>query len=480
MKRLFFLACIAFLSLQATVAAPKAAKAVKTAQQTTDNIIFHAWCWSFNTIRENLKSIADAGFNIIQTSPAQHCVTEVSRDKGGGNNIFGHGRWYYVYQPTDQKIGNYMLGTRDDLKALCDEAKKYNVRIIVDVVPNHTSINDCQVEDALDAAVGGHENLYHANGFTEITDYNDRLQCTTGQMGGLPDVNTENPDYQHYFLSYINDLIACGVRGFRYDTAKHIGLPSDPLDPKSKENDFWLIVTGKKDVKGLRLALPLDSIYEYGEVLQDKNVKETEYADMIGAVCASSLGWCLRDAMKGNPWKKDEIQNYCHPAKPSQLVTWVESHDTYCNNNESASFTNDEIRMGWVFITARQYGTPLFYDRPDGSSPSNIWGNNIVGKKGNDAYTHPEVVAVNNFRHHMDGQPEKLVYGNDDKVVEVVRGRKGAAVINFSKEPQTVSLATTLANGTYRDKVYGTTFKVSKGVLKGSLKPLTSYILIRK
>ena len=33
-------------------------------------IILHAWCWSFNTIRENLQSIADAGFTTIQTPPA--------------------------------------------------------------------------------------------------------------------------------------------------------------------------------------------------------------------------------------------------------------------------------------------------------------------------------------------------------------------------------------------------------------------------
>lgn len=473
MKRLFTMACVAFFCLQASVATPKQ----KTPQQATDNVILHAWCWSFNTIRENLKNISDAGYNIIQTSPAQHCVTEVSRDKGGGPQIYGHGRWYYAYQPTDWKIGNYILGTRDDLVALCKEAKKYGIRIIVDVVPNHTSINDCQVEDALDNAVGGHDNLYHANGFTEIKDYNDRLQCTTGQMGGLPDVNTENPDFQHYFLSYLNDLIACGVRGFRYDTAKHIGLPDDPLDPKSKHNDFWLVATGQKSVEGLKLALPVDSLFEYGEVLQDKNVKETEYANMIGAVTASSLGWCLRDAMKGNPWKKDEIQNYCHPAKPSQLVTWVESHDTYCNNNESAIFSDPQIRMGWVFITAREYGTPLFFDRPDGSAPGNLWGNNLVGKKGNDAYRHPEVVAVNKFRRQMDGQPEKLVYANGDKVVEVARGKKGAAVINFSDEAQKVSMPTTLANGKYRDVVYGTTFQVKGGVLTGSMKPLTSYIL---
>lgn len=444
---------------------------------SNDEVILHAWCWSFNTIRENLPEIAKAGYAIVQTSPAQHCVTEVSRDKGGGNQLFGHGKWYYQYQPTDWKIGNYQMGTRDDLIALCKEAKKYGVRIIVDVLPNHTSVNDCQVEEDLDKAVGGHQNLYHAAGFNEIKDYNDRLQCTTGQMGGLPDVNTENPDFQFYYMQYVNDLIACGVRGFRYDTAKHIGLPSDPVDPKATENDFWLVATGRKAVKGLQLALPKDSLFIYGEVLQDKNVKETEYADMLGGVTASSMGWCLRNALEGNDWKKDEIANYCHPAKPNQLVTWVESHDTYCNGHESASLTDAQIRMGWVMITARQWGTPLFYSRPDGSSRENVWGNNIVGLRGNDAFMHPEVVAVNKFRKRMHGQVEKLVYSEDGNIVEINRGKKGAALINISSVSQAVNLSTNLPNGTYHDKVYRKQFKVKKGKIIGELAPLTPYIL---
>lgn len=32
--------------------------------------ILHAFCWSFQTIKENMKQIADAGFTMVQTSPA--------------------------------------------------------------------------------------------------------------------------------------------------------------------------------------------------------------------------------------------------------------------------------------------------------------------------------------------------------------------------------------------------------------------------
>lgn len=151
----------------------------KTPQEGNERILLQAWCWSFNTIRENLPAIAEAGYTHVQTPPAQLCVTQTKGDKGGGNQLYGKGRWYYHYQPTDWKIGNYQVGTKEDLIALCQEAEKYGVKIMVDVLPNHTSIDDTRVEDALDEAVGGHDKLYHANGFNEIRDYNDRLQCTT-------------------------------------------------------------------------------------------------------------------------------------------------------------------------------------------------------------------------------------------------------------------------------------------------------------
>ena len=447
---------------------------------TCDDVILHAWSWSFNTIRENMADIAAAGYTLVQTSPAQQCVTETRGDKGGGNQIFGKGYWYYHYQPTDWKIGNYQLGTREELAAMCAEARKYGVRVIVDVLPNHTSVDDTRVSDDLDAAVGGHDKLYHTNGFTAIRDYNDRLECTSGEMGGLPDVNTENPDFQYYYMTYVNDLLACGVRGFRYDTAKHIALPSDPKDPSSPENDFWDVATGRKAVKGLRLALPMDSLFVYGEVLQDRNVKELEYAEYVG-LTASSLGHCIREDIDNASWEKSDVIDYHNPAAPEKLVTWVESHDTYCNGHESAHISDAQIRLGWAFLAARQYGTPLFYNRPDGSDgpAGNWWGNNVIGAKGNDNFKHPQVVAANRFRAQMSGQPEALAFSENGAVVAVSRGKKGLAVINLSAEAQTLSIATSLPNGTYKDMVSGMKYQVKKGRIVGQLDALTAVLLVK-
>ena len=60
------------------------------------------------------------------------------------------------------------------------------------------------------------------------------------------------------------------------------------------------------------------------------------------------------------------------------------------------------------------------------------------------------------------------------------RGDKGAAVINLALEENPVDLATKLPEGEYTDTVYGQSFTVENGVLKGTLKPETTYIIVKK
>lgn len=444
---------------------------------TTTNTILHAWSWDFNTIAENMKLIAASGYDFVQTSPANTCFV----GEGGGKALFSMpgdsvaGKWYYYYQPIDWKVGNYLLGTRDEFKSMCDSAMKYGVRVLVDVLPNHTAVDHTAVLPDLDRAVGGHENLFHANGFTPITEWNDRYQCTTGEMGGLPDVNTENPDFQYYFMQYVNDLINLGARGFRYDTAKHIGLPSDPLDKKARRNNFWPVATGCEAAKGLSLLMP-DSLFIYGEVLQDKNVKEREYTEFID-VTASDYGGVLRQALEKGSAQGVDLVSWHHKARPDSLVTWVESHDTYCNHHESAGLSDDRIRMGWVVLAARDGGTPLFFSRPAGSTRENVWGNNRVGPRGNDEFFHPEVVAANRFRHAMAGQREALSAESGGAVIAVARGNAGLALVNISSREQKVKMATRLPDGRYTDEVGGAVFNVKNGQLTGKLSPLTSALL---
>ncbi|MDE6377747.1 MAG: alpha-amylase, partial [Duncaniella sp.] len=244
----------------------------------------------------------------------------------------------------------------------------------------------------------------------------------------------------------------------------------------AERNNFWDVATGREAVKGVSLAVPRDSLFIYGEVLQDKNVKEEEYAEYVD-LTASAYGHALRNVLDKADFLADSLLTWHNPVAPEHLVTWVESHDTYANEHESAHLSDEQIRMGWVFLTARQNGTPLFFSRPAGSSRDNYWGNNLTGARGNDEFRHPEVVAANYFRKAMHGQPETVVSNEPGTVIAVQRGEAGVALSNSSAAPQDFDLPSTLPSGSYTDGVNSLTFTVKDGKISGHLPPYTSAIL---
>ena len=474
---LTFVACLCVAACAPKTPADKGVdRMVHDPNYTNTETILHVWSWNFPTITENMKQIADAGFTMIQTSPVNACFSP----EGGNIKILDEkeGNWYHYYQPTDWTIGNNIVGTEEEMQIMLDEAEKYGIRVLVDVLPNHTAFDIDLVTDEFYAAVGGRDKMFHTYGLQGINDYNDRTQCTHQGVGGLPDVNTENPLFQKYYMQFVNKLIEMGVRGFRYDTAKHIGVHSDPLDTEAgvTENDFWDVATGRKEVLGVSLAIDYNELFVYGEVLQDRNVPEEEYASYFGQT-ASSYGHVLREVLAKGHARENDLMQWYHRAAPEYLTTWVESHDTYCNANESAGLTDAQIRTGWVFLTARQNGTPLFYSRPMNSTRENYFGDNLLGARGNDEFFHPEVVAVNKFRKNMDGQVETVAIAENGESVVVNRGDKGAALINFSGNVNEISLATQLPDGEYKDEVYGQNFNVKDGILSGVVEPYTTYIV---
>ena len=442
------------------------------ADNVKQGAILHAWCWSFNTIKENLHDIAEAGFTTVQTSPANECIV----GEGGAMQLMGSGKWYYHYQPTAWKIGNYQLGSRDEFKAMCEEADKYGVKIIVDVIPNHTAADRSAVSQDMINAAGGMDKLYHKNWDIGCTNWSDRNQITNYKYStdGCPDVCTENPGYQQYYVEYLNDLIECGVDGFRYDTAKHIGLPDDPLDEVTRNNgwtnNFWPVALGEQAVNGVKLEGNTDTLFVYGEVLQDAGSRDADYGKLFN-LTASNYGGTLRNAIRNKNFSVNNISNWQNAAGADRLVTWVESHDTYCNAHDSAFLTDWDIRMCWAIIAARSSGTPLFYSRPDGSNGSsgNYWGNNKIGAKGNDQFKDPEVAAVNKFRNAMVGESEYLRNPNgSSQILQIDRGSKGTVIINLGGATS-INSETTMADGTYTDQVSGREFKVSGGKISGQL-----------
>jgi len=428
-------------------------------EEVEDGAILHCFSWSFKTIEESLEDIAMAGYSAIQTSPINACY-----DGGNaGKDLYGEGKWYYHYQPTDWKIGNYQLGTRDEFIRLCDKAEALGIKVIVDVAPNHTTTTTDAISQDLIDAVGGMDNLYHSNGTESIKDYTDRAECTLMAVGGLPDVNTENPAFQDYFISFLNDCIACGADGFRYDTAKHIGLADDPKDDESLENNFWDRVIKEVD--------KADELFIYGEALQDGGERLEDYIEAIGATTASAYGQRIRDSFKASFIGASSLSNFQIREAEPNVVTWVESHDNYISDGTS-ELDNELVKLAYAFITARAEGTPLFFSRPYGAEPGNEWGTfNKIGMAGDPLYKDEVVTAANRFRNAMVGLSENIFNPEDnDRIVCLERGQSGLVLINVDSADFTCEFETSLKDGEYVNRADGeTVYTVSKGKLTGTV-----------
>ncbi|MCR5155406.1 MAG: starch-binding protein [Butyrivibrio sp.] len=476
-------------------------KAADNAAVTRDNIhdgaILQAFCWSFNTIAENMADIADAGYTAVQTSPINECL-----DTDPGKNLHGpNGMWYYHYQPTDWVIGNYQLGTRDEFKHMCDVADEYGIAVIVDILPNHTTPTLGEVSQDLIDAAGGTENLYHTTGMTG-GGYTDRLELTYYQMGGLPDVDTENISFQEYFYEFLKDCVYLGADGFRMDTAKHISLPDDPVPASYTDTDRNTFYPHMRDALNEYStevgSKSYDDLFVYGEVLQGTNDRLAGYQEYIGGTTASNYGSSLRSALASGNLSVNKISDYqiydetingrTYTADPEKLITWVESHDNYMNDGESSwkSISDDQIILGWSFIGARKAGTPLFFSRPNNSSVDNPYGDNLIGEAGSDIYKAPEVKAVNNFRRQMLDADEYITNpgGNIQTVMVERKGEnvQGAVIINSSLSRTTINAETVLEDGTYSDMVEGSDdiFLVKDGIIYGSLDGRSVAVLSEK
>lgn len=408
--------------------------------------ILHAWSWSFETIKNNLPAIKEAGYTSIQTSPINEC--KVGED--GGMELYGNGKWYYHYQPTDYKIGNYQLGTEDQFKELCEAANSMGIHIIVDVPLNHVSSDMSAVSDNIKNLC---ENPFHDIG--EITSYSSRKQVTQGDLLGLHDLNTQDKAVQEYELAYLKHCIEDGASGFRFDAAKHVELPDDK---DSFASDFWPTV------------LDNGATFQYGEILQDETSRIDAYAEYMG-VTASLYGDAIRRVCNGN-FGTGNLDSYgSDKVDESKFVTWVESHDNYCNDGTWEEYDESEIEYGWAVIAARAGGTPLFFSRPAGSSTDSQWGNNKIGEAGSDEYKSPTVSTLNHFRNEMAGLGETLSNpdGDERKVLMIERGDRGAVIINGSSSDYSLDAPTVLADGEYYDKLTSDKFTVSGGKISGKV-----------
>mgnify|MGYP003204202001 FL=1 len=391
-----------------------------------DGVILHCFDWTLADIQEEIPNIAKAGFTAVQTSPVH--------ERAGKGSV-----WYDVYRPYDFKIGNG-LGTEADLKALCAKAHEYGVKVIVDVVANHTDYPNV-AERLKDLS------LYHQLGHG--IDWNNRNDVTHGEIG-MRDLDTNNPTVQAIIKQYIQDLKACGVDGVRWDAIKHIGLPSEG-------DSFMQNVVDQE-------------MYNYGEILDNTggndNVLFPEYQTYM-SITDNGYGNGFANSFAGGSINESVGNFNQRNAKTEKLVYWGESHDTYANDGgESKNKSQNVIDRAYAVVAGNNGATALYFSRPAQTAKNDI----KFGDKGSVHFKDAEVAQVNYMHNACAGEPNYYVKG--DGVCAQVR-KSGAIIVLGRGSDRDVTVANGagdgnwLKSGTYKDMVGGGVFTVNASTISG-------------
>ena len=444
-----------FLSLDAVSVDVSAADTTTNglAADVQDGQILQCWNWSFNNIKANIPKIAEQGFSAIQTSPIQATKESTKETWSTASNAF----WVY-YQPINFSIetnSRSALGTKAEFKAMCDEAHKYGVKVIVDTVFNHLAngTSDNTLNSQTPSDIRNDSSCWHTV-TNNISNYSDRYDVTHNCLAGLPDLNTGNAKVQNYAISFLKECIDAGADGFRFDAAKHIETPSDYSGTSS---DFWpnVLNAATSHAQSSRGITP----YYYGEILDSACVDISAYTKYM-SVTDNSGSNSIRNAVNSANAGSAANSAIFNGAQPKYTVQWNESHDTYAEG--SSNYVSDtNLKKTWALVGSRSEVCGLYLARPNNGSTK-------LGAADKTAWADKEVKEINKFKNNFIGQSE--YFASSGNIAYVERGTSGVILVNVSGTNASVNVtANRIASGTYTDAISGNTFNVSNGKISGNI-----------
>ena len=148
-------------------------------------------------VSKDLPRIKDLGSDVIYLMPI-HEIGEENRK----------GTWGSPYAIKDYFSISPDLGTLDDLKELINKTHELGMKIILDMVFNHTSPDN--------VLVATHPEYY----FYKDGKRGNRV----GDWTDIVDLDTPREDVQDYLVSVLKYWLDVGVDGFRFDVASTIPL----------------------------------------------------------------------------------------------------------------------------------------------------------------------------------------------------------------------------------------------------------------
>ncbi|NNM67955.1 MAG: hypothetical protein HKM06_08095 [Spirochaetales bacterium] len=450
----------------------------------SDGVTLDAWLWTFAQVQANLANIAAAGYNAVQVSPLEPTKqTSISESQ-----------WYLFYQPCDLTVGNAQLGNEAAFKALTAAAATYGIKIIVDAVLNHVADNG--TVGGLDPNVASYiqsnkATWFHNGPTVPSNQWSNRQYATQDDLDNEPDWNTQNTTVQSLILGFLNQCVADGAGGFRFDAAKSIetnaGVDAgnswtgagaagsvtlykwDPVNLALTTTPYSVPGTGNFWDDVLPNLTNKTNLFLYGEVIEQgadsygPGDNEAGYQTYCRTTETNAMGQIYNAVSSGNLTGLTSFQGSTEATEnPNKIVVYTEDWDDYAGSlYQTTNQTYTQRLLENAILTARAGMVNIVFVRPN----EGLWWD-------------PSLVAVNTFRNAVVGDTEYLEYGGNGAVaansVLVIKRQyasgtnsgndQGIVLVNDSSSTQSVQVSTSLPAGSYTDKgPSGTTFTVTAG-----------------
>ena len=237
---------------------------------------------------------------------------------------------YHGYDVTDYYAVNPDYGTMEDFKQLLAEAEKRGIKIIIDLVINHTSTEHPWFQAAQDPESDYHDwyvwsdshpqvpgpwfqNAWHRNTENDLYYYGIF-------WGGMPDLNFDNPDVSAELMNISKFwLEEVGVAGFRVDAARY--LFADGISQQdTKETITWF-----EDWRAFYKAINPEA-FTVGEVWTDLQVT-AKYGDGMDSLFMFDLA--------------EDIKNGIYAPSPSRIINSYLDTLTYFPDGNFSTFLSN-------------------------------------------------------------------------------------------------------------------------------------------
>lgn len=262
------------------------------------------------------------------------------------------------YDTIDYRSIDKTLGTLDDFKLLVAEAKKRGIRIIVDLVLNHTSDRHEWFKQAAASASSPYADWYiispkptFGGSWSKLAD-GRRYYSNFG--AGMPDLNYKNPAVTKEMLDITAFwLKETGIAGYRLDAIRH--LVEDKGKTANSDATFEWLEGFWKTYKSIN-----PEAYAVGEVWDDLETMAAYDEGKIDQAFHFDLaGALIESIMDHDNAKLSEVLNETKRVMaPGRYATFLRNHDQPRVMSEVGIETQARLAAAMQFTLP---GTPYIY-----------------------------------------------------------------------------------------------------------------------